>query len=97
MTYLRYIVVYYFLALNKTISTKNIISLFLACILITGTIAALFSSSSFFTQVNAQSEYGVIKGGDDYNSKYLKDHKENIIDCNNINLNANGQVNGINS
>jgi YVTN family beta-propeller protein len=80
--------------LNKIISTKNIISLFLACILITGTIAALFPSS-FFTQVNAQSEYGLMKSGDDYNSKYLKNHKENIIDCNNINLNANGQVNGI--
>ena len=66
---------------------KSKITLFLAFILISGTITAFFPSSSFMTDVHALSDYGLME--DAYNSKYLQYNKENI-DCTNLNLNGNG-------
>src|SRR5215217_424272 len=61
--------------------------------LISGTIATFFPSSSFTPEVHALSDYGLME--DAYNSKYLQYNKENI-DCTNFNLNSNGlNVDGI--
>jgi hypothetical protein len=63
----------------KIILSKTTSAIFLAFILTTGTITAIFPSSlssslSFMTEVHAQSEYVLI---DDYNSKYLPYDKDN--------------------
>jgi hypothetical protein len=75
--------------LNRVYITTKSISLFLATILVTGTITAFFPSS-FMTEVNALSDYGMMMDDDDnYKSKYSLYEQDNI-NCNNFNLNANG-------
>jgi hypothetical protein len=69
-------------------TTRKTISLFLAFMLIAGTITFIFPSSSFTKEVHAISDYELMKR-DDYNSKYVQYNKENI-DCTNFNLNGNG-------
>jgi hypothetical protein len=81
---------------NKILSTKKTISLFLAFILVTGTITAL-SSPSFMTNASAQSESYYGMDNNNYKSQYGQDKyktKDNVvikkINCDNINLNVNG-------
>jgi hypothetical protein len=79
---------------NKFLSTKKTISLFLAFILVTGTIA--LSSPSSMRDVQAQQGYDGIDNN--YENDYGKDNsyksKDNKIvkkvKCNNINVNLNG-------
>jgi hypothetical protein len=71
--------------------------LFLASLLIAGTIVAIFQSSSFMTEVHAalSADYEKMMMMDDDNNNYKsKDptlyKKNDDINCNNFNLNANG-------
>ena len=80
---------------NKIVSTKKTISLFLAFILLAGTIA--LSSSLSMRDVQAQQGYdGTYNNyendyGKDNNSYKSKDNKiVKKVNCNNINVNANG-------
>src|SRR5687768_14866691 len=76
--------------MSKIVSTTKTISLFLATILIVGTITAFYPSSSFTQKAYALSDYErTMMKDDDYNSKYVQYNKENI-DCSNFNLNGNG-------
>ena len=62
--------------MNKIVSTKKTISLFLAAVLVAGTIA--LSSPSFITGVNAQYEpkYGMDTGYNSYASQYPQEYKD---------------------
>jgi hypothetical protein len=62
--------------MNKIILIKNINSIFIIIILITGTISQ--SSFSFMTTASAQTE------------SYVKDVSDSSLNCNNINVNVNG-------
>jgi hypothetical protein len=84
--------------LNRIVSTKSN-SIFLAIILVTGTIAALSSQSSFIVEAQGQSSnyYGM---NNNYEKSYNKDNRDkskdsktdiiNKIKCINTNLNING-------
>jgi hypothetical protein len=71
--------------------TKTISLLFLAALLVSGTVIAIFQSSTllspFMTKVHAQTESGLMYDNN-YNSKYSLFEKGNV-DCNNFNLNDN--------
>jgi hypothetical protein len=80
--------------LNKIVLEKNISAIFLAIVLVAGTI--VLSSPSFMTTASAQAQpyYGMDKN---YDKSYGKDNyksKDNVIvkkiNCNNINVNVNG-------
>jgi hypothetical protein len=87
--------------LNKIVSTKNTSAIFLATVLLAGTIA--LSSPSFMTNVSAQSESYYGMDNNNYKSQYGQDKyktKDNVvvkkINCNNVNVNVNGlELNGL--
>jgi hypothetical protein len=80
---------------SNTIATRKTISLFLAFMLIAGTITAFYPSSSFMTEVHAalSADYETMlmmnDDNNNYKLKYLPYKKEDI-NCNNFNLNGNG-------
>jgi hypothetical protein len=88
---------------NKILSIKNTSAIFLATVLVAGTIA--LSSPSFMTNVSAQSESYYGMDNNNYKSQYGQDNKykskdSNVvvkkINCNNVNVNVNGlELNGL--
>jgi hypothetical protein len=86
---------------NEILSIKRNSAIFLATVLLAGTIA--LSSPSFMTNVSAQSESYYGMDNNNYKSQYGQDKyktKDNVvvkkINCNNINVNVNGlELNGL--
>jgi hypothetical protein len=70
---------------NKILSTKNTSAIFLATVLVLGTIATI--SPSFMVGAQAQEYYGMER---DYKKSDKKDVSVNSIKCNNVNVNVNG-------
>ena len=71
--------------MNKIVSTKNTNAIFLAIVLVTGTIT--LSIPSFMVGAQAQEYYGMEK---DYKKSDKKDVTVKSVKCNNVNVNVNG-------
>jgi hypothetical protein len=70
---------------NKIVSIKKTSSIFLATVLVLGTLATIFPS--FMTGAQAVPEYGMER---DYKKSDKKDVSVKNVKCNNINVNVNG-------
>jgi hypothetical protein len=70
---------------NKIVSSKNASAIFLATVLVLGTIATI--SPSFMVGAQAQEYYGA---DNNYKKSYGKDVTVKSVKCNNINVNVNG-------